>query len=164
MTGFDLLILVTLVIFVALGAWRGLLREVVLMLTWVFSGVLAWFYAVPISRQFSEMIPDTVLRQLLAFSLIFVLVFVLGLIASWFLHKSFPRRGVFRFANTALGSVMGAVRGIALVVAVFLVAGLTSYPQRDWWRESVFTPVFERAAVYVAGYIPHDIARHIRYG
>jgi membrane protein required for colicin V production len=164
MTGFDLLILVTLVIFVALGAWRGLLREAVLMLTWVLSGVLAWFYAAPISRQFSGMIPDAVLRQLLAFALIFVLVFVLGLIASWFLHKFFPRRGVFRLANTALGSVMGAARGIALVVAVFLVAGLTSIPQRDWWRESAFTPVFERAAVYVAGYIPRDIARHIRYG
>jgi len=25
-------------------------------------------------------------------------------------------------------------------------------------------PFFERAALYVAGYIPRDIAQHIRYG
>ncbi|HEY5683165.1 MAG TPA: CvpA family protein [Sulfuricaulis sp.] len=164
MTGFDLLIFVTLVIFVTFGAWRGLLREVVSMLTWVLAGVLAWIYAAAVSQFFSEMIMDSTLRQIFAFVLIFILVFMLGLITSWLLHKSLPRRRVFRLANTALGGVMGAARGGALVVAVFLVAGLTSFPQRDWWRESTLTPVFERAAVYVAGYIPRDIARHIRYG
>ncbi|HEU5339057.1 MAG TPA: CvpA family protein [Sulfuricaulis sp.] len=164
MTGFDLLIFVTLAIFVAFGAWRGLLREAVSLLTWVLAGVLAWIYAAPVSQFFSEMIADTALRQIFAFVLIFILVFVLGLIASWFLHKSFPRRRVFRLANTALGGVMGAARGSVLLVAVFLVAGLTSFPQRDWWRESTLTPVFERAAVFAAGYIPRDIARHIRYG
>ncbi|MDH5512383.1 MAG: CvpA family protein [Gammaproteobacteria bacterium] len=163
MTIFDLLILATLALFVALGAWRGLLREAVLMLSWILSGVLAWFYAAPASRLFDGLIADAALRQLLAFVLIFVLVFVLGLVASWFLHKSVPRWRGFRLANTALGGVIGAARGAVLVIAVFLVAGLTSFPQRDWWRDSACTPVFERAAIYVAGYIPHDIARHIRY-
>lgn len=164
MTGFDLLIFAILAIFVALGAWRGLLREAVSMLTWVLAVVLAWFYAEPVSRLFREMIADATLRQIFAFVLIFAMVFVLSLVVSWFLRKSLPRRRAFRLANTALGGVMGAARGGALVVAIFLVAGLTSIPQRDWWRASAFTPVFERAAVYAAGYIPRDIARHIRYG
>jgi len=164
MTGFDLLILATLTIFVALGAWRGLLREAVLMLTWILSGVLAWFYAAPVSRLFDGLVADAALRQLLAFVLIFALVFVLGLVASWFLHKSFPRGRTFRLANTVLGGLVGVARGAVVVIAVFLVAGLTTFPQRDWWRDSAFTPFFERVAVYAAGYIPRDIARHIRYG
>lgn len=164
MTGFDLLIFATLAIFVALGAWRGLLREAVSMLTWVLAIVLAWLFAGWAASLFEAWVSELVLRQLLGFMLIFIMVFVLSLVASWFLHKSLPRGRTFRLANTVLGSLVGAVRGAMIVIAVFLVAGLTSIPQRDWWRDAAFAPFFERAAVYVAGYIPRDIARHIRYG
>ena len=164
MNSFDLLILGIVAIFAAIGAWRGLLREVISLLTWFLSCVLAWFYAAPVSRLFHGFIEDAALRQLFAFVLIFAAVFVLGQVASWLLHKYFPLRRHFRLVNNALGGVAGAARGAVIVIAVFLVAGLTSAPRLAWWRDSAFTPYFERAAVYVAGYIPRDIARHIRYG
>ncbi|BAV32906.1 colicin V production protein [Sulfuricaulis limicola] len=164
MNGFDLLILATLALFVALGAWRGLLSEAISLLTWVLACVLAWFYAAPLSRLLRGLVQDEALRQLSAFVLIFAVVFVLGVVASWLLHKYFPLRRGFRLANTVLGGLVGAARGAVVVVVVFLVAGLTPFPQRDWWRESAMAPVFERAALYVAGYIPRDIAQHIRYG
>ena len=164
MNSFDLLIIGILAIFAAIGAWRGLLDELISMLTWVLSVVLAWFYAAPVSNLLKGLVEDDALRQLSAFVLIFVLVFVLGMVASWLIHKYFPAKRAFRLANTALGGLVGAARGAVIVIAVFLVAGLTPIPQRDWWRNSAITPYFERAAVYVAGYIPRDIARHIRYG
>lgn len=164
MNSFDLLIIGILAIFAAIGAWRGLLSELISMLTWVLSVLLAWLYAAPLSRFFKGLIEDAALRQLAAFALIFMLVFVLGLVASWLIHKYFPAKRAFRIANTALGGLVGAARGGVVVIVVFLVAGLTPFPQRDWWRESAIAPVFERAAVYVAGYIPRDIAQHLRYG
>jgi membrane protein required for colicin V production len=164
MNGFDLLILATLVLFAAFGAWRGLLGEMISLLTWVLACVLGWLFAAPVSRLLSGVAEDEALRQLLAFVLIFAAVFTLGLVASWFLHKLFVRRGAFRLANTVLGGFAGVARGGVVVVAVFLVAGLTPLPQRDWWRGAAFAPFFERAAVYAAGYIPRDIAQHIRYG
>jgi membrane protein required for colicin V production len=164
MNSFDLLILATLALFTALGAWRGLLSEVISLLTWVLACVLAWFYAAPVSRLLRGMVEDEALRQLLAFVLIFAAVFVLGLVTSWLLHKHFPLKRGFRLANTVLGGLVGAARGGVIVIAVFLVAGLTSIPQRAWWRDAAFSPFFERAAIYVAGYIPRDIAQHIRYG
>ncbi len=164
MNSFDLLIFVVVAIFAAIGAWRGMMREVISLLTWALSCVLAWFYAAPVSQLFRGIIEDIALRQLFAFVLIFVAVFVLGLVGSWLLHKYFPLRRHFRLVNNALGGLVGVARGAVIVIAVFLVAGLTSVPQRDWWRDSAFSPFFERAAVYVAGYIPRDIARHLRYG
>lgn len=163
MNSFDLLILGILAIFAAIGAWRGLMREAIGLLTWVVAGVLAWFYAAPVSRLFAGFMEDAALRQLSAFVLIFVLVFVLGLVASWLIHKYFPLKRGFRLANNVLGGLVGAARGAVIVIAVFLVAGLTPIPERAWWRDSAFTPFFERAAVYVASYIPRDIARHLRY-
>lgn len=164
MNSFDLLIIGILAIFAAIGAWRGLMREAISLLTWVLSVVLAWFYAAPVSQLLAGFVKDTALRQLTAFVLIFVLVFVLGMVASWLIHKYFPLKRGFRIANNVLGGLVGAARGAVIVIAVFLVAGLTPIPQRDWWRDSAITPYFERAAVYVASYIPRDIARHIRYG
>src|SRR3990172_8470133 len=91
MNSFDLLILGIVAIFAAIGAWRGLMREVISLLTWALSCVLAWFYAAPVSRLFRGIIEDAALRQLSAFVLIFVAVFVLGLVGSWLLHSYFPR-------------------------------------------------------------------------
>ncbi len=164
MNSFDFVILGIVAIFGTIGAWRGLMREVISLLTWTLSCVLAWFYAAPLARLFHRLIEDAALRQLFAFVLIFATVFVLGLVASWLIHKYFPLKRNVLLVNNALGGLVGVARGAILVVAVFLVAGLTPIPQRDWWRHSAFTPFFERAAVYVTSYIPRDIARHIRYG
>lgn len=164
MNNFDLIILAVMLLFTAIGAWHGLVRELISALTWILSGVLAWFFAGQLSRLFTGFVNDPALRQLLAFVLIFIAVFVLGMVASWLIHKHLPGKRGFRIANLALGGVIGAARGGVIVIAVFLVAGLTPFPQRPWWREASFTPYFERAAVYVASYMPHDIARHVRYG
>ena len=164
MNNFDLIILAVMLLFTAIGAWRGMVREVITALTWVLSCLLAWFFAGKLSAIFKGMVDDPGLRQLLAFVLIFIVVFVLGMVASWFIHKHLPGKRGFRIANLALGGLIGAARGGVIVIAVFLVAGLTSFPQRPWWREASFAPYFERAAVYVASYMPRDIARHVRYG
>ena len=164
MNKFDFIILAVVLLFTAIGAWRGLVREVITALTWILSCLLAWLLAGRLSVIFKSLVEDPALRQLLAFVLIFIVVFILGMVASWLIHKHLPSRRGFRIANLTLGGLIGAARGAAIVIAVFLAAGLTPFPQRDWWREASFAPYFERAAVYVAGYMPSDIARHIRYG
>ena len=163
MNNFDLIILAVMLVFTAVGAWRGLVREIITVLTWVLSCLLAWLFAGRLSGIFKGMMDDPALRQLLAFVLIFIAVFVLGMVASWLIHKHLPSKRGFRIANRALGGLVGAARGGVIVIAVFLVAGLTSFPQRPWWREASFAPYFERAAVYAAGYMPRDVARNIRY-
>jgi membrane protein required for colicin V production len=164
MNGFDLVLLVTLAVFALLGAWRGLVSEVIGILQWVVSGVIAWFFAGSLAPLFQRFVGEPALRKLLAFILIFVVVFALGVAVSWFVRKHLPAKRGFRLANAFLGGVFGAARGAVVILAVFLAAGLTTYPQRSWWRHSDLAPYFERTARYVSGYLPRDIARHIRYG
>jgi len=161
---FDLLILVTLLIATLIGAWRGFVREVISALTWILAFVLAWLFAGSVSSLFAGFLDEPVLRHVLAFVLIFVMIFVLGMVATWLIHKFIPPKRILRFANMALGGLVGVARGAVIVIILFLFAGLTSIPQQSWWVGAVFTPFFERAAVYVSSYIPSDIARHIRYG
>jgi len=163
MNAFDLVLLAVLIVFALLGAWRGLVSEVVAILQWVVSGVIAWFFAGSLSHIFQRFVGEPALRKLLAFILIFIVVFALGVAASWLIRKSLPAKRGFRIANGILGGVFGAARGALIILIVFLAAGLTTYPQRSWWRQSDLAPFFERSALYVGRYLPDDIARHIRY-
>ncbi|MHB8622868.1 MAG: CvpA family protein [Sulfuricaulis sp.] len=164
MNNFDLVIFVMLLIFSLIGAWRGFVHELITLISWVLSVSLAWLFASHLAVLFKRIVDDPAMRQLLAFVLIFIVVFAFGILASWLIHKYLPTKRGFRIANIALGGLFGAARGGMIVIAIFLVAGLTSFPQRSWWRDATLTPFFERSAVYVTGYLPRDIARHIRYG
>src|SRR3989344_6195565 len=99
MNNFDLIILAVMLLFIAIGAWRGLVREVITALTWVLSGLLAWLFAGKLSAIFKGMVDDPALSQLLAFVLIFIVVFVLGIVASWFIQIYLPGKRGFRIAN-----------------------------------------------------------------
>ena len=164
MNAFDIVLLAILIVFALLGAWRGLVSEVISILQWVVSGVIAWFFASRLAEHFKRFLDEPALRKLLAFVLIFIVVFALGVAVSWFIRKHLPAKRGFRIANGILGGVFGAARGALVILIVFLAAGLTTYPQRSWWRQSSLAPFFERSALYVGGYLPNDIARHIRYG
>ncbi len=163
MNSFDFIIIGILVLFIFFGAWRGLVRELISIVTWVAACVTAWLFADQLAGFFRAVSEDALARRMMAFVVIFIVVFLLGMVVAVFAHRLIPAKGGIKLANRVLGGVVGMARGSAVLIVLFLVAGLTNLPQRPWWHASTATPYFEHAAVDVAGYIPHDIARHIRY-
>jgi membrane protein required for colicin V production len=164
MNALDIAIAALLLAFAALGAWRGFVRELVSLVTWVAACLGAWAFADSLASVFDGITQEPALRQVIAFVVIFIGVFAVGLATGLLLHRFVNRNAGLRLPNRFLGGVVGLTRGAVLVVALFLLAGLTSFPQRDWWREAALSPVFQRAALAAAHYIPRDVARHIRYG
>ena len=112
---------------------------------------------------FESFIGEPQLRLVAAFMLIFLVVFIIGTIVIYLIHRALPLRGVLRRPNVILGAVVGLLRGAIIIVIVFLVAGITSLPQRPWWRESLLAPHFQKAAIAVGAFMPRDIARHIKF-
>jgi len=164
MNGFDVILLMVLATFGVLGALRGFVRESMSFVNWIAASIIAWLFARSVSNWFTDVFVQPELRLVAAFVSIFAVVFVIGLIATYFLHRlAIARRGV-RISNTVLGAVMGVVRGVFVIVLVVLLAGLTTMPQRNWWRASFLAPYTERMALVVSTFLPKDIARHIRYG
>jgi membrane protein required for colicin V production len=161
---FDVALLLVLALFVGIGVWRGLVRELVSFLTWIGAALAAWAFADDLAGQFKTLTQEDALRQMLAFVIIFLCVFIVGALIGLTLHKFVNRSSGLRFVNRVVGGALGLARGVAVVVIVFLLAGLTAFPQHAWWRAALLTPAFERAASYAAQYLPPDIARHVRYG
>lgn len=163
MNSFDYLMIVVLVAFIITGALRGFVLELLSLVLWPLAAFVAWLFADQGAVYFKSLVSDPQLRVVAAFVSVFLVVFIIGSIIVYLIHKALPLRGMFRKPNVVLGGLVGFVRGAIVILIVFLVAGITSLPQRPWWREAFLAPYFQQAAVAVSVYLPRDISRHIRY-
>ena len=163
MTAFDYLMIAVLVAFTLTGALRGFVLEVLSLILWPLSAFIAWLFADRIAPWFAGLIGEEVLRMVAAFVAVFLVVFIIGTIVVYLINRILPLRGALRMPNVILGGVVGLVRGGIILVIGFLVAGITSLPQRPWWRQSLLAPHFQKVAEATAQYLPKDVARHIRY-
>jgi membrane protein required for colicin V production len=161
---FDIALVLLLLLFAALGAWRGFVRELVSLLTWAAAIIAAWAFADEAALLFKGASTEGPVRQTLGFAVIFISVYIAGTVIGFVLHRFVSRSASLRTVNRAAGGVVGIFRGAVIVVLVFLLAGLTAFPQKPWWREAALAPMFEKIAVYATQYLPPDVARHVRYG
>ncbi len=163
MNAFDHVLIVILAAFTVTGAIRGFVLEVLSIILWPVSALIAWLLADQGAGLFQSLIGEPQLRIVAAFVLIFILVFIVGTVVVYLIHRALPLRGMLRKPNLILGALVGLLRGGIIIVIVFLVAGITSLPQRPWWRESTLAPYFQKVAIAVGSYMPRDIARHIKF-
>lgn len=164
MNAFDYMLIAVLVTFAITGALRGFVLEVLSLVLWPLAAFVAWLFADGVAAWFKGLIADPQLRTVAAFVTVFLLVFIVGTIVVFIIHRGLPLRGALRTPNVIMGGLVGILRGAVIVVIVFLVGGITSLPQRPWWRESLLAPYFQKVAVAASEYLPRDVARHIRYG
>ena len=162
MTIFDLIILVLLLLFTSIGALRGMLREFLSLAVWILAIGSGWLFADAVGGWF-EMLADTDLRRLLGFLTIVLAMLGALSIVAFVVRKLLPRPDPGA-TDRGVGAVLGAVRGVAVVVVMVLLAGLTSLPKKDDWRDSRLVGVFLPLAAGVLGWLPPSVARQFRYG
>jgi membrane protein required for colicin V production len=61
-----------------------------------------------------------------------------------------------------LGSLFGLGRGIVIVLAAFIVCGMTSLPEQPAWKYAKVRPAVEATAKAVKPMLPEALARHVR--
>ncbi len=161
-SAFDILLVVVLGGFAVIGVLRGLVREVVTLVTWIVGVAAAWMLAPYAATWFEGKTESAMVRQLMGFISVFALVWLLGVVVGALITRMTHKGGV-NLVNRIGGGVIGFARGAVIAVVIVLAAGLTSAPQQSWWRNSLLTPALERAALFTVQYLPEDVARHIRY-
>ncbi len=163
MNVFDLALLAVLALFAAIGVFRGFVRSAFFLANWIVAGASAWLFAAPLAEALEKSLAQPVVRMLLAFVLVFAVVFIAGIAVSRTLHKMVEATPILKGSNRLLGGLVGAAIGVVVVVFVFMMAGLTTLPSNGWWRHSLLAPYFESLAMFARDLLPTDIARHIRY-
>ena len=146
----------------ALGAWRGLVREVVSIFGWVIAFLAANLLAGPLGPEMPQAIPTPELRLAAAYAALFIGSLVLTSLAGLLLSKIVKAVGLGA-ADRALGAAFGAARGVLILLAAALLAGLTSAPRQAWWRDSASGPLLAQAAGALQPLLPQTLAERLRY-
>jgi membrane protein required for colicin V production len=119
-------------------------------------------FAGPLSEALPASIPRPELRLLVAFIAIFLLTLTVTTLAALLLSKLVKVVGLAGL-DRALGGLFGVARGLLIVVAFTLLAGLTSLPLHPIWKESASGPVMGRAALALKPWLPPAFAERLRY-
>ena len=159
----DIVIVLVVGLFVLVGVLRGFISEVLSFLTWVFSFLVAWFFSGDFTGWFAGHLKDANLRTVVVFFLLFFVTFVVLAVVSHFIRAAWLNISS-QAADRLLGGAIGFLKGALVVVLMVLLAGLTPFPNYPSWHDSLFVGYFQQMAVYVAHWLPADVARNLRYG
>jgi len=123
------------------GAWRGLVYELMSLAGWIAAFVMAQWLAqdvsdwLPVWRDAAAQV-----RYAVSFVLVFVASVFAASVVSWLLRKVVETAGL-RPADRSLGAVFGLMRGVVLLMALAVVVQLLGLHKDAWWHESRMAPL-----------------------
>ena len=160
MAAVDWILLGVLVFSMLLGAWRGLVYEVLSVLGWVVSFFVAQWFAPELATRLPVQSAADPVRYAAAFVLIFIAsVFAAGLLA--FLLKKLVAAVGLAPVDRLLGAAFGVLRGVILLLAATVVIDMTALKSSDWWRESKGAPVLAATLKAIKPVLPEQFAKYL---
>ncbi len=162
MTIFDFLVLFVLICSIVISTMRGLMKEILSLLSWVVSFVLANAYGESLAMLLPEAIPGKSTRLIVGFVALFIGVRLLMMLLTMALDAVIKASGL-SVADRGLGGLFGLARGLVIVLAVVLVCGMTAIPQQAFWKNALLSPLAETGARTVKPFLPGEVARHVQF-
>lgn len=162
MTGLDYAFLGVLVISIAWGVWRGFAREAVSLGGWVLAIVVAKLLSEPLGEKLPESFGQPELRVVIAFVVVLILMLAVTTLIGLALWKMLKAAGLGGLDRT-LGGVFGFARGLLIMLAFALLAGLTSMPRQPFWTQAVSRNLLEQSVLFLKPWLPPAFAQRLRY-
>ncbi len=143
-----------------LGAWRGLVYEVLSVLGWVVSFYVAQYFAPTVAGWLPMLSSSETVRYAAAFVLVFIAaVFASGLLA--FLLKKLIESIGLRPVDRTMGAAFGVVRGVILLLAAAVVINMTALEKSVWWQESKGAPFLDATLKSLKPVLPEKFANYL---
>ena len=140
MSSTDWILLTVLAASMLVGAWRGLVYEVLSVMGWIAAFLLAQWLAPEVADKLPMQSSGETLRYAAAFVLVFIAsVFAAGLVSA--LMKRLISAVGLRPVDRILGGVFGLFRGLILLLALSVVVHMTALQESEWWLESQGAPM-----------------------
>ena len=162
MTIFDYLVLFVLVTSVLIRMMRGLVKEMLSLVSWVVAFILANAYGATVAKFLPEVVPGEAIRLLLAFVVVFIGVRILMGLLGMTVDALVKVTGM-SLADRTLGSVFGLARGLVIVLTAVILCGMTSIPQQPFWKNALLSPYAEQGARAIKPYLPAAYAQHVTF-
>ena len=117
--GIDILIISIILISSIVAAFRGFVKEIFSLFSWVFSIIISFHFFTDFKIILAEYVNQKIIIDVIAFGLPFLIsLFICHLISNW-LSPKFNTSEVL-FFDKFIGLIFGGFRGILIVVLLFL--------------------------------------------
>ncbi|WP_114971080.1 CvpA family protein [Rhodoferax ferrireducens] len=156
----DWIFLAVLMASLALGAWRGLIYEVMSVVSWIAAFILAQWFAPDVAQKLPMSGSAEPVRYAAGFALVFVLSVFAGSLLAKLVQKLFAAVGL-QPADRALGAAFGLVRGLVVVLAATVVISMSPLKSSEWWQESVGAGMTVAALKGLKPVLPDEFGRYL---
>jgi membrane protein required for colicin V production len=151
-SGWDWFVGIVLVLSVAIGVVRGLVRTVFALGAWVIALLGVPIAGPPLDRALPEAVPQMV-AWLIVFLLLFVAVRMLGALAARALH------GIgLGGADRLLGAVVGVARAVLVVLVVAVGAHLAGFSKQPAWKQAMSRPLLDALVQWAEPFLPERVS------
>ncbi|MFW2358061.1 CvpA family protein [Hydrogenophaga sp.] len=156
----DGLLLTVLLLSVLLGAWRGLVYEVLSVAGWVAAFVLAQAYADEVALMLPLEGLSPPLQLAAGFLVVFIAVAFAGGLLAWLVKKLVASVGL-RPVDRLLGSAFGLARGVVMLLAFAVVVSMSPLRDAQWWQGSAVADMLVATLHAIKPLLPEPVARYI---
>ncbi len=160
MAALDWIFCAVLLVSVLLGAWRGLVFEVLSLLSWLVALVAARFFAVDMALLLPMQGSSDGLRYAVGFVVVFVAVLLVGSLIAVVSKKLMTSVGL-RPVDRVLGALFGSLRGGLLLLLATAVVHATPLKSTAVWQESVGAGLAMAVLKAVKPALPRDLEKYL---
>ena len=160
MTALDWVFIGVLAASFLLGAWRGLVYEVLSVISWIAAFIVAQWLAPDVAALLPISGAGETVRYAAAFVLVFIVVVFAGGLAAWMIKRLVQAVGL-RPVDRTLGAGFGLIRGAVLLMAVAVVINMSPFRGADWWTESQAAGVSIAAVKKLKPVLPEQFGQYL---
>lgn len=160
MAALDWIFCAVLLVSMLLGVWRGLVYEVLSLLSWLVALVAARYFALDMALLLPMHGSSDALRYVVGFVLVFVLVLLVGSLIAVVSKKLMASVGL-RPVDRVLGALFGFLRGALLLLLVTVVVSATPFRSTTAWQQSVTVGWSVSALKTIKPVLPRDLEKFL---
>ena len=162
MQAIDIGILIILALPTLVGVMYGFLNILFSIIAWILAIGIAAKFGSFFSPMLADYVDTVLIRDMLAFSGLFIVSLMLLTLLGYFIVKLLGRTGLTG-ADRILGLFFGMGLGIVIVSVIVFLAGFTALPEAPWWRSAILLEPFQHIAMWAHGFLPTNIAGYHGY-
>ena len=152
MNWIDYLLIALIAFSCIAGLMRGLLREVIALVTWLAATWLAWSYAGLVESHLGGALANDSVRVWAARAVVFLVVLLIGTTIG-LIVTHFVRLSLFSGLDRAFGGLFGLLRGLVMIGLIVILCHAVRLDGEPSWRQSLLVPYGEHAANVLRGIV-----------
>jgi membrane protein required for colicin V production len=160
MAGLDWFVLLTILLSIGIGMWRGFIREAFAIAAWIAGAFCAWQYAEFAAGLLGNLISQPSLRMIAGYVLAFLAAYIVVAIVGAVVRSILNAVGL-SFLDRGLGAIFGVARAAIVIIIVASLAANTPLVQSKEWTGALVAGPLALALAAAKPFIPQNLGKSL---